>query len=252
MTKFRLLIIVFTIFSVSAFSQSNVATGKLFFGDSKDPMVGATVWVVSGKDSVSVLSNKSGEFVFKNLKPATYTLKVSYLGNYVTLHQFVWENKALTLDNFYVNPDAKTLTGVTVTSSPPLVKIKADTVEVSASQLKVNPDATSEDLVKKAPGITVENGIVKVGGEQVTKITVNGRDFFGDDVTAALRNLPSEVVDKIQVFDRMSDQSQFTGIDDANTAKSINIVTKANMNNGQFGRAFAGFGTDNHYLTGGI
>jgi len=251
MTKFRLLIIVFTIFSVSAFSQSNVATGKLFFGDSKDPMVGATVWVVSGKDSVSVLSNKSGEFVFKNLKPATYTLKVSYLGNYVTLHQFVWENKALTLDNFYVNPDAKTLTGVTVTSSPPLVKIKADTVEVSASQLKVNPDATSEDLVKKAPGITVENGIVKVGGEQVTKITVNGRDFFGDDVTAALRNLPSEVVDKIQVFDRMSDQSQFTGIDDGNTAKSINIVTKANMNNGQFGRAFAGFGTDNHYLTGG-
>jgi len=242
---------VFTILSVSAFSQSNVLTGKVFFGDSKEPMAGATIRVVSGKDSVSVLSNKSGEFVFKDLKPATYTLKVSYLGSYVTLHQFVWENKALTLDNFYVNPDAKTLSGVTITSSPPLVKIKADTVEISASQLKVNPDATSEDLVRKAPGVTVENGIVKVGGEQVTKVTVDGRDFFGDDVTATLRNLPSEVVDKIQVFDRMSDQSQFTGIDDGNTAKSINIVTKVNMRNGQFGRAFAGYGTDNHYLTGG-
>ncbi|MBK5271175.1 MAG: outer membrane beta-barrel protein [Bacteroidia bacterium] len=251
MIKFKLLVAVFTILSVSAFSQSNVVTGKIFFGDSKEPMVGATVRVVSGKDSASVLSDKSGEFVFKDLKPATYTLKVSYLGNFVTLHEFVWENKALTLDNFYVNPDAKTLTGVTIMSSPPLVKIKADTVEISASQLKVNPDATTEDLIKKAPGITVENGIVKVGGEQVNKVTVDGRDFFGDDATATLRNLPSEVVDKIQVFDRMSDQSQFTGIDDGNTAKSINIVTKANMRNGQFGRAFAGFGTDNHYLTGG-
>lgn len=251
MLKFKLLTFIFLAFALSSFSQSNVLTGKVFDGETKEPLVGATVKAVSGKDSTSVLSDKSGEFVFKNLAIGTYILKITFLGYNVTLSEFTWENKALTLNNFFINRDAKTLSGVTVVSTPPLVKIKADTVEISAAQLKVNPDATSEELIRKAPGITVENGIVKVGGEQVRKVTVDGRDFFGDDATATLRNLPAEVVDKIQVFDRLSDQSQFTGIDDGNTAKSINIVTKPNMRNGQFGRVFAGYGTDDHYLTGG-
>ena len=83
------------------------------------------------------------------------------------------------------------------------------------------------------------------------KVTIDGRDFFGDDATAALRNLPSEVVDKIQVFDRLSDQAQFTGFDDGNSTKAINIVTRANMRNGQFGRVYAGYGTDDRYSAGG-
>src|SRR5678816_4810811 len=95
------------------------------------------------------------------------------------------------------------------------------------------------------PGITVDkDGTVTAQGEQVRKITIDGRDFFGDDATASLRNLPSEVVDKIQVFDRLSDQAQFTGFDDGNSTKAINIVTRANMRNGQFGRVYAGYGTD--------
>lgn len=251
MLKSKLLLTFFLLISVVSFAQTNVVTGKVFDGETRLPMPGATVKVVSATDSATVLSAKDGEFVFSNLKPGIYTLKVSYLGKDITLKEFEWENKALTLDNFYVSPDVKTLSGVTVVSTPPLVKLKADTTEISASQLKVNPDATSEDLIKKAPGITVENGQVKVGGEQVRRVTVDGRDFFGDDATATLRNLPAEIVDKIQVFDRMSDQSIFTGIDDGNTAKSINIVTKPDMRNGQFGRVFAGYGTDNHYLTGG-
>ncbi|HET9279008.1 MAG TPA: outer membrane beta-barrel protein, partial [Flavitalea sp.] len=180
-----------------------------------------------------------------------YELVISFLGYEITKREVVWENVTKKIDDINVNKEAKTLDGVTVVSTPPLTKQKADTTEISASQLKVNPDANSEDLVKKAPGITVENGQVKVGGEQVRKVTVDGRDFFGDDATATLRNLPAEIVDKIQVFDRMSDQAQFTGVDDGSAAKSINIVTKPNMRNGQFGRFFAGYGTDNHYLAGG-
>jgi hypothetical protein len=165
------------------------------------------------------------------------------------------------MGDILINKEAKTLSGVTVVSTPPVVKQKADTTEISASQLKVNPDANSEDLIKKAPGITVEGGVVKVGGEQVRKVTVDGKDFFGDDATATLRNLPAEVVDKIQVFDRMSDQAQFTGVDDGSAAKSINIVTKVNMRNGNFGRLFGGYGygfkdkiesnSNSHYLVGG-
>ena len=125
-------------------------------------------------------------------------------------------------------------------------------MELCASQYKVNPDATSEDLIKKMPGLTVDkSGTVTAKGETVKKVTVDGRDFFGDDATATLRNLPADVIDKIQVFDKLSDQAQLTGFDDGNTTKAINIVTKKNMRNGNFGRVYAGYGTDDRYSGGG-
>ncbi|MCH5600256.1 outer membrane beta-barrel protein [Niabella ginsengisoli] len=102
------------------------------------------------------------------------------------------------------------------------------------------------------PGITVDrSGSVTAQGEQVRKVTVDGKDFFGDDATMALKNLPSEVVDKIQVFDRLSDQAQLTGFDDGNSVKAINIVTKSQVTNGQFGRIYAGYGTEDRYAAGG-
>jgi hypothetical protein len=141
---------------------------------------------------------------------------------------------------------------VTVTGKTPPTQQKGDTTQYNASQFKVNPDATTEDLIKKMPGITVDkDGTVTALGEQVQKVTVDGRDFFGDDATAALRNLPSEIVDKIQVFDRLSDQAQFTGFDDGNSVKAINIVTKSGIKNGQFGRMYAGYGSDERYSAGG-
>ena len=251
MLKFKLLTALFLGFTLTSFSQTPTLSGTLKDAETKQPIVGVAVKIVSGKDSTSVLTDKSGVFEFKYINPGTYNLSTSYLGYEVIKREIVWENVTKKLDDILVNKEAKTLTGVTVVSSPPVVKQKADTVEISASQLKVNPDANSEDLIKKAPGITVENGQVKVGGEQVRKVTVDGREFFGDDATATLRNLPAEIVDKIQVFDRLSDQAQFTGVDDGSASKSINIVTKVNMRNGNFGRMFVGVGTDNHYLAGG-
>jgi Outer membrane protein beta-barrel family len=132
------------------------------------------------------------------------------------------------------------------------VRQKGDTTEFSASQFKVNPDATAEDMIKKLPGITVaRDGTVTAMGEQIRKVTVDGRDFFGDDATAALKNLPADVIDKIQVFDRLSDQAQLTGFDDGNSIKTVNIVTKSGIKNGQFGRIYAGAGTDGRYTAGG-
>lgn len=251
MLKFRALIALFLGFSLLSFSQEPVLSGTVRDAENKQPLAGATVKIVSVEDSFTVVSDKAGVFEFKNLDTGRYVLFVSFLGFELTKKEFVWENVSKKIDDILMNREAKTLTGVTVVGNPPVAKQKADTTEISASQLKVNPDANSEDLIKKAPGITVENGQVKVGGEQVRKVTVDGRDFFGDDAAATLRNLPAEIVDKIQVFDRLSDQAQFTGVDDGSAAKSINIVTKANMRNGQFGRFFAGYGTDNHYLAGG-
>ena len=256
--KFSLLAIVLLGFGLSSFSQSPVLSGTIRDAENKQPLIGATIKIVRAADSLrtadslSVVSDKTGKFEFQNI-PDTgrYNLIITSLGYELTKQEIVWENVTKNLDDILINKEAKTLSGVTVTAAPALARQKADTTEISASQLKVNPDANSEDLIKKAPGITVENGQVKVGGEQVRKVTVDGRDFFGDDAAATLRNLPAEIVDKIQVFDRLSDQAQFTGVDDGSAAKSINIVTKPNMRNGQFGRFFAGYGTDNHYLAGG-
>jgi hypothetical protein len=251
MLKFRLLASVLLGFSLLSFSQEPVLSGTVREAENKQPLTGATVKIVSAKDSFSVVSDKAGAFEFRNIDTGRYNLSVSFLGFELIKKEIVWENVSKKVDDILMNREAKTLTGVTVVGTPPVTRQKADTTEISASQLKVNQDANSEDLIKKAPGITVENGQVKVGGEQVRKVTVDGRDFFGDDAAATLRNLPAEIVDKIQVFDRLSDQAQFTGVDDGSAAKSINIVTKANMRNGQFGRFFAGFGTNNHYLAGG-
>src|SRR5687768_11161181 len=257
MLKFKLLATVLLSFSLISFSQTPTLSGTLRDAENKQPLAGATVKLVYSKDSLTkdsltVVSDKAGAFEFNNIiDTGRYNLVISFLGYELIKREIVWDNVSKKLDDILINKEAKTLGGVTVVSTPSVARQKADTTEISASQLKVNPDANSEDLIKKAPGITVENGQVKVGGEQVRKVTVDGRDFFGDDASATLRNLPAEIVDKIQVFDRLSDQAQFTGVDDGSAAKSINIVTKANMRNGQFGRIFAAYGTNNHYLAGG-
>src|SRR6186713_325151 len=224
--KVSLLSLILLGLALTSFSQTPVLTGSIRDAENKQPLSGATVKLVRGTDSLTVVSDKTGTFEFKNMvDTGRYNLVISFLGYELTKREIVWENATKKLDDIDVNREAKTLGGVTVVSTPP--------------------------LTKQAPGITVENGQVKVGGEQVRKVTVDGRDFFGDDATATLRNLPAEIVDKIQVFDRMSDQAQFTGVDDGSASKSINIVTKPSMRNGQFGRFFAGYGTDNHYLAGG-
>lgn len=122
------------------------------------------------------------------------------------------------------------------------VTIKGDTTEMNASSFKVNPDASAEDLVTKMPGVTSSNGQIQAQGEQVKKVLVDGKPFFGEDPNAALKNLPAEVVGKIQIYDAKSEQSLFSGIDDGNTTKTMNIVTKSQFRNGLFGRGYAGYG----------
>ena len=238
----------------AVFSQGFTVRGSIRNTDSKRPVSQATVTFKSAKDStnsLNVISDTSGRFEFTKVVNDTFILKVTAL-NYATLTKKVVVNNAdYLLGDIELKRVSKILEGVTVTTNVSPVSQKADTVQLNANQFKVNPDATIEDLAKKMPGITIENGVVKAQGEDVKKVTIDGRELFGDDATAALRNLPAEIVDKIQIFDRLSDQAQFTGVDDGSTTKGLNIVTKANMRNGQFGRVYAGFGTDGRYTAGG-
>ena len=254
MKHFRLFL-GFLIVSVTAHSQS--IKGKLADPADNKPLAGATLTLSSVKDSTSfrnTISDSTGVFKFEGLSSDSFFLKISSIG-YDEYKQIVAINDAvpnLDLKTLFVPKTTVQLGGVTIISKTPPVQQKGDTTQFNASQYKVNPDATVEDLIKKMPGITVgRDGTVTTQGEQVKKVTIDGRDFFGDDASAALKNLPSDVVDKIQVFDRLSDQAQVTGVDDGNSQKAINIVTKAGMKNGQFGRVFAGYGTDDRYSVGG-
>jgi uncharacterized membrane protein YgcG len=254
MMKFRFLL--FLLFTCGIVQAQSVKGRLLDLVDNK-PLPGATLQLRSVKDSTNRfngVSDSKGDFLFSNISKDSFYLQVSYIG-YENFKQFVVVTDSIPnvdLGSLFVPKETKEIGGVTVTAKTPPAQQKGDTLQLNASQYKVNPDATTEDLIKKMPGITVDkDGTVTAQGEQVKKITIDGRDFFGDDATAALRNLPSEVVDKIQVFDRLSDQAQFTGFDDGNSQKSINIVTKSGIKNGQFGRIYAGGGTHDTYSAGG-
>jgi hypothetical protein len=242
------------IVSSVAGAQSYRISGVVKSNDSVSALNGATVTLQSRSDSTgtkSTLTDSLGRFHFDGLRRDSFRVIISSLSFGTTTKDVVIDSADVDLGLITLAPTADVLSSVTVTSSVAPVVQKGDTVQFSASQYKVNRDATAEELARKIPGITVENGQVKANGENVQKVTIDGRELFGDDATAALRNLPAEIIDKIQVFDRLSDQAQFTGFDDGSSTKGINIITKANMRNGQFGRLFAGYGTDNRYQAGG-
>ena len=104
------------------------------------------------------------------------------------------------------------------------VELKGDTTEINASNFKVNPDATAEDLIKKMPGVTQRNGDVEAQGEKVQRVLVDGKAYFGEDPKAALKNVPADAISKVQVYDAQSEKSQFTGFDDGDRTKTINII----------------------------
>ena len=241
------------LFSSLVFGQK--VKGTLIDSSENKPLVGATVelqTVGAVPKKQSTTSNSRGYFEFAGLSPDSFVVKISFVNFTTYTVRFRLEKGGeVDLGRIVVTKASKELSEVVIIYNPP-VRQKGDTAEYSTSQYKVNPDATGEDIVKKMPGITVgRDGTVTAQGETVQRVTIDGREYFGDDATAALRNLPAEVIDKIQVFDRLSDQAQFTGVDDGNTVKAINVVTKADMRNGQFGRLFAGYGTDDRYSAGG-
>jgi hypothetical protein len=253
MFKFLASIVLLTVISVNIHAQS--VSGKIEDAVTNSSISHATVQLSKTDSTTSPLltvSDTKGNFIFNKVPDGSYILSITSIGYSTFKKEVTVIGENVNLANINLSKSAETLSTVVINGAPPPVKQNGDTLDYSANQFKVNPDATTEDLIKKMPGITVDkSGSVTAQGENVKKVTVDGRDFFGDDATATLRNLPSEVVDKIQVFDKLSDQAQLTGFDDGNTTKSINIVTKKDMRTGNFGRVYAGYGTDGRYSGGG-
>jgi hypothetical protein len=257
MLRFLLVTLLFTLFGIVTIAQSSTINGMVTDEAKQSPIQGATVLIYLQRDTVkkaiqTTVTDIKGSFSITNLPSDSFFIAISAIG-FETIKKAIVTRGGITnagkLQFIRAGKDLDVI--ITVSKASPVLQ-KADTTEFSALQFKVNPDATTEDLIKKMPGITVaKDGTVTAQGEQVKKVTIDGKDFFGDDATAALRNLPSEIVDKIQVFDRLSDQAQLTGFDDGNSVKALNIVTKSGIKNGQFGRLYSGYGTDDRYSAGG-
>jgi hypothetical protein len=214
---------------------------------------GSLVILVRMRDSSKVdyrTSGMKGEFMFDKISRGRFRLEITYIGfeNY-TQEVFIG-GKPESIVNIVLIPTATSLGGVEIKGTAERAEQKGDTTQYNATAFKVTQDATTEDLVKKMPGITIENGTVKAHGEDVKRVLVDGKQFFGEDPSVTLKNLPAEVVDKIQVFDKLSDQAAWSGFDDGSGQKTINIVTRNAKNSGQFGKFSAGYGTDDRYLLG--
>jgi hypothetical protein len=252
---FKFLTFIFFASIVASNTDGQTVSGNIEDEATTTSVSNATVKLSKSDSSfnpILTVSDSKGNFTFNNVAPGSYTLTVTSIGYSSFKKPVTVIDQNVNVGNISLSKTAEILSTVVINGAPPPVKQNGDTLDYSANQFKVNPDATSEDLIKKMPGITVDkSGTVTAQGETVQKVTVDGRDFFGDDATATLRNLPAEVIDKIQVFDKLSDQAQLTGFDDGNTTKAINIVTKKDMRQGNFGRIFAGYGTDGRYSGGG-
>jgi hypothetical protein len=249
----KYLIFTLTILCHVSFAQSTL-TGAIKDGADDTSLIGVTVLLYQASDTTQrrgTVTDIDGRFQFNEVRAGKYIVKISYIG--YTSYQVEAEVKDAPVDlgSIRMKQSSITLKGVEVKATSIQVEQKGDTLQYNAGAFKTNRDATAEDLIGKLPGMTSDDTGVKAQGEAVQQVLVDGKQFFGDDAALALKNLPAEIIDKIEVFDRMSEQSQFTGFDDGQTRKTVNIVTKKGKNNGQFGRVYAGGGEDGRYIAGG-
>lgn len=236
---------------ISAFVVNAQVKGTVIDSAAKKPIDKAVIGLVvkdKSTDTAYTFTNEKGEFSFDIVPSSNFSVIISNSG-YAPVAKFVpvkQQEKTINIGTVILASRAKLLDEVTVVSAP--IVIKEDTVEYRADAFKTKEGAVVEDLLKKLPGLQVDkDGNVKAQGKDVTRIKVNGKDFFGGDVKTATKELPANIVDKIQVIDDYGDQATVSGIKDGDPDKIINIELKKDKNKGFFGRATVGGGTEERY-----
>lgn len=257
MKKVFSLLVVSQLFMGSAFAQnagSGTITGSVIDSSDESVMVGVNVFAVSVADSTrgfGEVTGSDGRFAISVRPAGAYDVTFSFIGFESVERRIDVPRGRVDIGQVKMKFDVLLMDEVRIEAVQERVEVRGDTTIFNAAAFKVNPDATAEDLLAKLPGVVVDGGEVQVQGETVRRVLVDGREFFGQDPAAALRNLPSEIIDRIEVYDRQSDQAQFTGFEDDNTEKTINIITLTGKSNGQFGKLYGGYGSEEHYISGG-
>jgi hypothetical protein len=242
--KKRLYITLFAfLFSLSSFAQYTSVSGTVKDTTEKKNLALASVNILRAKDSVlvkTVRTSSKGEFAIERIAAGNYIIMVSY-PQYADFTDKITVGATPTVLNIAIDTKAHILKEVIVKNTVSAIRVKGDTTEYKADSFYVTPNADVQELLKKMPGIQVNaKGEITAQGEKVNKVLVDGEEFFSDDPAVVTKNLRADVVDKVQVFDKKSDQAVFTGIDDGQKSKTINLQLKEDKKNGYFGKAEAG------------
>lgn len=247
MSKLTVTLLLAILCSVTALAQSSTVKGKISDTAEKKSLTNSVVALLRANDSTLVKftrSNKDGSFEIKDVAPGNYLVLVThptYADYYVAAN--VKDNSPIELNEVPMILRSQLLEQFVVTQKLGAIRIKKDTTEYIADSFKVAANASVEDLLKRLPGIQVDaDGKIKTQGEDVQKVLVDGEEFFGDDPTMATQNIRADAVEKVQVFDKKSDQAAFTGIDDGERTKTINLKLKEDKKNGYFGKVTLGGG----------
>jgi len=214
----HLSVVLLLLISSSLFAQQNSLKGNVM-DDKGQPLPYVTAALLHPNDSTLAffgISNADGNFEIKGLSAGNYLLQLAYIGfktKFLSL-QFPFQNTN-DLGTIVMESSPVNLNGVEVKAERIPLQLNGDTIEYNAGAYKTQPDATAEDLLKKLPGVEVDqSGNIKAQGEAVNQVLVDGKEFFSDDPKVATKNLPADAINKVQVFDKKSDEADFTGIDD--------------------------------------
>ncbi len=231
-----------------------VINGVLVDSQDTTELIEATVkLLMANKDSTMVkgtTTDLNGVFNMKGVKPGKYLLRFSYLGyNDVIKHVTVGEDgRDVNIGVVTMDPNTIMLKETVVVGVKSPIVVKEDTIEFNADTYKTQANAVVEDLLKRLPGVEVgSDGKITANGKEVKKILIDGKEFFNDDPTVASKNIPADMINKLQVIDRKSDLARLTGVDDGDDETVINLTVKKGMNNGWFGNFDAGYGTEKRY-----
>lgn len=243
-------------------AQTGKVTGTLLDASNGEYIPGAVVEYSSignPNQKKYVTTGFEGAISIPSLSYGDYKIVISFLGYDNIEKEIKVDAPEVDLGRLNLMPTSEQIESVVKEVQAIRTSQKGDTVSYNAGAFKVAGDADVEGLLKKMPGITITNGEVEAQGETVKKVFVDGKEFFGDDVTTAIQSLPAQAVDRIEVYNKLSDQAEFSGMDDGEGYKAINIVTHQDMRQGQFGKMYAGYGYDNNdnaldrhkYMAGG-
>lgn len=243
--------------STGSWAQQFSISGKVVDADTQLPLESATLFVEKVQDSSLVsytISNQDGNFIIEGSGKMDTLRLVSTFNGYATLSRLVsLDQRKLDLGRLEMEVANNILGEVTVVSERAPVTVKKDTLEFNAASFNTRQDANLEEVMKKLPGVEVDaQGNITVNGKPVSRILVNGKEFFGNDPKIATKNLPKEIIDKIQVVDTKTKSEEFTGKAGNPDDKTINVTIKEDKNKGYFARATAGGGTEGRYELSGI
>ncbi len=246
-------------------AQTIFVSSSVVDSATRSAVTGARVQLLRADSSLitGTVADRNGVFVLKNVPPGQHLISLQSVGFTTKISKIsipealIGKMDTLRLPPFRLASSAVKTGEVEVSTTALRAEVRGDTTEFTAKSFKTDKNAVAEDLIRKMPGVEVDaTGTVKAQGENVRRVLVDGKPFFGDDPSAALKNLPSEIIDRVQVIDQMSDQASFTRFDDGDRTKTLNIITNPAKRMGQFGKIYAGYGSntdefDSRYTAGG-